>query len=270
MTSSWLIEPTELQDILDQENLILLDVRSEMEYPEGHIQGACLLEYASFVSANPPVGGLLPDEARMTALARSIGLTTDSRVVCYDDGPGAAASRFIWTLNAYGFKQTQLLNGGITAWEEDGLKLTTDTCSPTPSTITLTRDGTTVLDVETLMARLSSQPPTLIDTRTLGEFQGSDVRAAHGGRIPGAIHLEWTDAIDQPNASRLLPDDKLKQQLDDRGITADQEVVVYCQTHHRSSLSYVMLKHLGFDNVSALDGAWSNWGNRDDTPKDTG
>ena len=58
----------------------------------------------------------------------------------------------------------------------------------------------------------------------------------------------------------------IQQQLDQAGITRDKEVIVYCQTHHRSAFSYVMLRALGYENVKGYPGSWSEWGNRDDTP----
>ena len=53
------------------------------------------------------------------------------------------------------------------------------------------------------------------------------------------------------------------------GVTPDKEVIVYCQTHHRSSHTYVILKALGYPRVKGYPGAWSEWGNSPDTPVET-
>jgi thiosulfate/3-mercaptopyruvate sulfurtransferase len=50
------------------------------------------------------------------------------------------------------------------------------------------------------------------------------------------------------------------------GVTPDKEVVVYCQTHRRSSHIYVVLKSLGFERVRGYPGSWSEWGNDPSTP----
>jgi len=57
--------------------------------------------------------------------------------------------------------------------------------------------------------------------------------------------------------------------LEPIGVTPDKEIVVYCQTHHRSSHSYVMLKHLGYPHVRGYAGAWSEWGNDPELPIET-
>ena len=114
------------------------------------------------------------------------------------------------------------------------------------------------------MQMLDEDSVKILDVRTPGEFAGTDVRSARGGHVPGANHIEWTSQLD--DKGRLLPDEILEAQLEKAGIKPDDTVIVYCQTHQRSAVTYVALKNLGFSDVRALDGAWSNWGNRTDTP----
>lgn len=268
--SAVLLQTHELANMLEQENLILIDMRSENDYLAGHIPGARHLPYASIVREAHPVGGLLPQAEQFNAVLQQLGVRTDSLVVSYDAAGGAAASRLIWTLHVFGFTNACLLNGGFPAWAADGHPLSTAIPDITPSQIALKPGSSATIDTDTLLAKLDDDPPIILDARTKQEFTGENVRAKHGGRIPGAIHFEWTDALDMNNASRLLPDATLRQLLEQRGINPAQPVVVYCQTHHRSSLSYTMLLHLGFTRVAGLEGSWSAWGNRDDTPKETG
>jgi thiosulfate/3-mercaptopyruvate sulfurtransferase len=75
------------------------------------------------------------------------------------------------------------------------------------------------------------------------------------------VNRNWTENIDQHNNLRLLPDEVLTSDYGDLGVTPDKRTVVYCQTHHRSAHSYMVLKHLGFTQLSGYAGAWSEWGN---------
>ena len=92
------------------------------------------------------------------------------------------------------------------------------------------------------------------------------MRAGRGGHIPGAVNLDWVNAIDQTRALRFQPESVLRDLLESRGITPDREVMVYCQTHHRSSHTYMVLRSLGYPRIRGYPGAWSEWGNDPATP----
>lgn len=106
----------------------------------------------------------------------------------------------------------------------------------------------------------------VVDARTPAEHAGVDVRAARGGHIPGAINLDWTLLWDPQNACRLKPLPELQVLHEQRGIDPNKKQVVHCQTHHRSALSYVVLKALGYPSISAYPGSWAEWGNHPSAP----
>ena len=109
----------------------------------------------------------------------------------------------------------------------------------------------------------------IFDVRSPAEYSGEDVRAARGGHIPGAVNMNWTDAIDQTRNMRFKPEAELRAMLDGLGITPGKEVIAHCQTHHRSAHTYMVLKSLGFEKIRGYDGSWSEWGNDADTPTET-
>ena len=58
----------------------------------------------------------------------------------------------------------------------------------------------------------------------------------------------------------------LRSQLLAAGVDPAREIVVYCQTHHRSAHTWVVLKALGYPRVRGYAGAWSEWGNTPGLP----
>jgi len=253
-------------------SLKIVDLRPLEAYNEAHLPGAVHLDTSLLNRSDPPVGGLLPDATGVNALANAIGLTADDHVLAYDNGGASAAARLIWVLHAYGFTNTSWLNGGFSAWQSAGQAVSNEPVAPDTSNASMQFTPGNVLSVDELQTQLNnvsdSGSMAVLDVRSAAEFEGSDVRSARGGHVPGAKHSEWTNAFD---ASGQLKDDAvLKQLYTDLSITDDKHVVVYCQTHQRSALTYLVLKHLGYNRVSAIDGAWSAWGNSADTPIETG
>lgn len=277
MSLSVVSSSSELADLLNQclaegaslrdARICLVDLRPPEAYAAGHIPGAVSANAALLNRAEPPMGGLMPEPEAVNTLLAQIGANLGDQIIAYDGGKETAAARLIWVLDAYGYEVGSWLSGGFRDWQAQGLPVTTETSSVTPGDLSLSLIGDNVISADQLMQELENDSVKILDVRSAGEFAGTDVRSARGGHVPGANHWEWTSMLDEKGC--LLPDEMLEAQLDKAGITPDDTVIVYCQTHQRSAVTYVALKNLGYADVRALDGAYSNWGNRTDTPIET-
>ncbi|HED36416.1 MAG TPA: sulfurtransferase [Gammaproteobacteria bacterium] len=266
-----LIEPEDLSALQTEDKLLIIDLSPHKQYHQMHIPQAVFLDYAHIVGMNSPYTGLLPDPEQFSHILNSLGMTPESRVIAYDEEGGGKAARLIWTLHAMGHNNASLLNGGIIAWYREKFPLSNEavSCQPNPSDQQYKVDFSTqpvVADTEYIKAHLQNTQTALLDARSLEEYTGTTRYAERAGRIPGAQHFEWTRALDAQANYRLLPQETLQSMLDEQGLTRDKEIIVYCQSHHRSSLSYFMLKYLGYEKVRGYPGSWSEWGNRTDTP----
>ncbi len=261
----FVVEPQELADNLQDERLLILHISKPEKYAQ-HIPGAVYLAGQQFVKINKPIMGLVPDDADLSALFTAIGMTPDTHVVAYDDEGGGWASRFLWTLDVIGHAHFSLLNGGMISWSNEGFPLSDAPVTPTPGNYRVTeRTGATV-NLEYIKSRLNATDLGLLDSRTPQEFSGEKKLATLGGHIPGAANLNWLETMDTAHNVRFKPEAELRTMLEQRGLTPDKEIICYCQSHHRSSHAYIMLKMLGYTRISGYPGAWSEWGNRNDTP----
>lgn len=249
---------------LSDAHICLVDLRSADAYATSHIPGAVAGIAALLNRSEPPMGGLMPTPESVNTLLQQIGANPGDQIIAYDGGKETAAARLMWILDAYGYEFGSWLSGGFADWLSQALPVSTDIPTPAPGGLTLSLVGDNVLSAEQLMKNLNRDSLKILDVRSANEYAGTDIRSARGGHIPGARHFEWTTQLDENGC--LLNDEQLQAQLDDAGIATNDTVVVYCQTHQRSAVTYVALKHLGYTDVQALDGAWSNWGNRTDTP----
>ncbi|MEJ2554553.1 MAG: sulfurtransferase [Gammaproteobacteria bacterium] len=268
MTESGLplvVEPDELQAALDDESILVADVSQAEFHQQSHIPGAVHVDYARIISARPPVMGLLPPAEQLGTLFSSLGLGATTHVVAYDNEGGGRASRLLWTLEITGHTRYSLLNGGFIAWRDEGRPTETQTRGRTARPYTVRFNAEAIADKTYILAHLHDPAVSLVDARSPEEYAGLDLRARRGGHIPGAVNIEWTRALDPQHGMRLKAGEDLRALYEQAGVTPDRQAIVYCQTHHRSALSYIVLTSLGY-SVRGYPGSWSEWGNDPDTP----
>ena len=259
------VDPAILERHLGAPWLRVVDLSKADIYARFHVPGAVPLDYARLVTTRGPARGALPDAEQLADVLSSIGLTADMHVVAYDDEGGGKAGRLLWTLDVLGHRHMSLLDGGLHAWLNEGHPTSDEPAVVSSSTYPVNAARGGVADAEYIMERLGDARMAILDVRAPREYMGLTRSAMRNGHIPGAVNLEWTFAMDPSRNLRLRPDEELRTVLEERGVTPDKEVIVHCQTHHRSAHTYILLKALGYPRVLGYAGSWSEWGNREDT-----
>ena len=264
--AKYFIEPDELEALRTNENIIIVDLCKAKQYTQAHIPEARFVNYGDIVKIDKPVMGLLPDDDVFSTLLSDMGITKKSLIVAYDDEGGGCAARFVWTLHVFGHETAVVLNGGLHSWANEGHELSNTVPEPAiASNYKIKKTHHHTATRAFIQTHLDDDNVVFLDARSLAEFNGEKKFADKAGRIPGAIHYEWTQSMDQSNNRRRLDADIIQHQLDELGIDKDKEVICYCQSHHRSAYSWLVLKSLGYDNVLGYPGSWSEWGNHPDS-----
>jgi thiosulfate/3-mercaptopyruvate sulfurtransferase len=259
-----LIEAGQLFSHLNDKQMLIVDLSSDSAYRQGHIPGAVHVNTADLIRGEKPAPGLLPTVEKLNQLFSCLGLTPDTHVVCYDDEGGAWPGRFLWTLEVIGHRHYSYLNGGIHSWRAHHLPEETPVQHRSPSTVNVTIHPDAIATTEDILTQLGNPDFLVWDARSGEEYRGEKVLSRNGGHIPGAIHCEWTTLLDANDNLRIRKD--AAAYLEQLGITPDKQIVTHCQTHRRSGLTWLVAKILGYPNVRAYPGSWSEWGNRRDTP----
>jgi thiosulfate/3-mercaptopyruvate sulfurtransferase len=270
MTASTLIQAEDLAALLGDARLRLFDCRFDLARPaygrsayhDEHVPGAIYADLNADLSA--PVTATsgrhpLPEPEQFAVRLRAWGVDADSRVVAYDDGNGAYASRLWWMLRWLGHDDVAVLDGGMRRWLQLGLPLSEDVPTPAPgSFMARPRPGMAASAAEVLAAA-ASPVARVLDARAperyRGEVEPIDQVAGH---VPGARNHPFAASLD--SQGRFLPPgalrDALAASLD--GV-APASAIVYCGSGVTACHVLLALEHAGLGGARLYPGSWSEW-----------
>ncbi|MFW3896478.1 sulfurtransferase [Pseudomonas bharatica] len=272
MPLAQLIAPRQLAERLGEPKLVILDCRFALEdvdygqrsYAEGHIAGAHFADLERDLSG-PVVKGVtgrhpLPQPGRLIERFQQWGISNDSDVVLYDDGPGAFAARAWWLLAWLGKRNgVSILDGGLKAWHAAGLPLSLDPAERHEGTFSGKPDPKLLVSAQQLRERLGDPALTLLDARALPRFRGEvEPIDPVAGHIPGAQCAAFTDNLG--NDGRFLPPDQLKARFAAMlGSRKPEELVAYCGSGVTACHNLFALSLAGYPLAPLYAGSWSEW-----------
>jgi thiosulfate/3-mercaptopyruvate sulfurtransferase len=259
-----LIAAVALKEKLNSDSLCLIDVRSAEDFAQGHIPGAVHFDLFGLSLIDTSEAPLKAFMHMIHHVFELRGVSEKKEVVVYENNSGMRAARGLWFLDYFGHPSASMLDGGIQAWKAAGLAITTEATSPKGASFKISERREVLATADDVLQSLKNKDVSILDTRSRAEYVGTQIRAARGGAIPGAIHIEWTDNLDA--SGKFKSDGELKAMYSRAGITPDKEVISYCQGGYRAAHSYVALRLIGFAKIRNYIGSWKEWGDRADLP----
>lgn len=242
-------------------DVLLIHVGNTKEYLTAHLPNACFCDYIELIGGHQPAIGELPKLEQLESTMSMLGIDKNTHVIAYDSNYGAQASRLIWTLEYLGHNHVSILDGGLQNWVAMGLPITQQPFYKKQKEFKAHVQEQRLADSQYILDHLNDPKVKIVDARTNEEYRGIKSNSMRKGHIPGAIHLNWQDNIDPFGFGRIKSRELVKEKIDSLGLTQDQEIIVYCQTHQRSSHLYMVLRTLGFEKVRGYAGSWGRWGN---------
>jgi len=237
-------------------------------YAAAHLPGAPHLDLDAVLAGPPGDGGRhpLPDADVLQDGLRALGVREGDSVVVYDQQTSLASARAWWILRWAGLTDVRVLDGGLAAWQEAGLAVTTDVSEPTTGDVTVRVGSVPVLDATA--AAGVAQDGILLDSRAAERFRGeTEPIDAVAGHIPGARNAPMADQLTADG--RFRSPEELRALFTGLGVDDQREVGTTCGSGVTAAHTALALHLAGFEAAPYI-GSWSHWITDPERPVATG
>ncbi|WP_069650698.1 sulfurtransferase [Caloranaerobacter ferrireducens] len=246
------ITTEELKKRLNEDNLILVDIRSSAQYNgwklegekrSGHIKGAVDFPYSWIKDKK------LKDED-IKRILKSKGVTTEKTVVVYD-ARGKNVQDMANILRSLGYENVLIYNSGIVEWSKDE-------SLPMESL----KNYEKLVHPKWINDLINGKKPDTYnnDKYVIFEVSWGPPKDYKKGHIPGAIHLD-TNLIEEEPLWNRVSDEKIKKVLEDYGVTYDTTVILYGADTMAAARAASIMMYAGVEDVRLLDGGFNAWVN---------
>jgi thiosulfate/3-mercaptopyruvate sulfurtransferase len=256
-----LIEPTDLATV-SARGLHVLDARGKGNYLDGHVPGAVWVDATTWARTF----GEGTDLAAWEKTIGGLGIALDTPVAIYDN-QAKDACRVWWILKYWGVKDVRLVNGGWKGYHATGAPADKGEVVPARVAVRLAPRRERLATKSQIKEIVTGEVrgTQIVDSRSSGEYCGTEQTAKRNGSVPGAVHLEWSDTLDA-KTGRFKSASELTRLFRESGIDMGKSAVTYCQSGGRASVMAFALELMGAKDVRNYYKSWAEWGNDPDTP----
>ena len=277
----YLISAQRLSERLGESSLRVIDVTMHLkvlpsgdfsgvsgrgDYEAGHIPSAVYLDLQNDLSDNTSAFRFtVPSVAQFDAAMQLAGISDTDTVVLYAANHPMWACRVWWLFKIFGHQQVLVLDGGLPAWQAQGLAVST-AIEPVPATAYSARyQAEHVIDGARLAAQLPDSKLCLLNALSKQQFDGIGPHYGRPGHIQGSVSTPYSQFL----TNLFCFEDAAVLQLifDEAGVTPDKTVATYCGGGIAAAIPIFALALLGrTENIMLYDHSLSEWAARDEWP----
>ena len=264
---------------LGRDGLVVLDATlyppgdardADSQFASARIPGARRFDLDLLADRQTPLPHMVPTAEYFAGQMRALGVSNDSRVVCYDQLGMFSAPRAWWMLRLFGHDQVAVLDGGLPKWRAEQRPLVIDApASLTPGRFQSAFRARLLRGLGDIRDNISTRRELVLDARSADRFHARVAEPRPGlrsGHMPGANNLPFGELLTAQHT--LLPPAALRKKFRQAGVQETDAVITSCGSGLTAAVLNLGLAVAGYPSGALYDGSWAEWGGRSDTPVD--
>ena len=235
------------------------------EYLSRHIPGAIFFDIDEVTEPDSGLPHTLASADRFAAMVGAMGISDQDTIVVYDGMGLFSAPRVWWNFKMMGASKVYILDGGLPAWENAGLPITSKVIKPETKQFNAVTNHKLIASFQDMQGFVSTKERQIADARPADRFSGAQPEPREGirsGHMPGALSLPFS-ALAQDG--RLHSKQELEVVFENAGLDLEKPIVTSCGSGVTAAALALALETIGHTDHTLYDGSWAEWGSRQDT-----
>ena len=271
VTTDWLAGELASRDLVVLDATVYMpgDPRqARSRFEAARIPGARFFDIDRIADQHTRLPHMVPTADDFAQRVGELGVSNDSRVVCYDQQGLFSAPRARWMLRLFGHDQVAVLDGGLPKWCAEQRPVQSGTPElPVPAVFQSAFRAGLLRGLGDLRDNLRTRRELLLDARSADRFHARAPEPRPGlrsGHVPGSRSLPFGELLGPQQT--LLPAAALRARFQQAGVDERSTVITSCGSGLTAAILNLGLAVAGLPEGALYDGSWAEWGGRDDTP----
>jgi len=238
------------------------------QWQQARIENARFFDFDRVICAqDTDLPHMLPEPGDFTSELRKLGVNHNSMLVFYDNQGIFSSPRAWWMMRVMGHERCAVLDGGLVAWKQAGLKLVSGYPSDPvkPGDFVAQLSPSWLSNADDVLKAMDQADVSIIDARSQARFMGLAPEPRAGlkcGHIPNSANLPFEQVVENGRMKSPGEIDRFLSQL----AHSEQHIIFSCGSGVTASILAFAAHLAGYRRISVYDGAWAQWGGESGFP----